>query len=50
MDMTISSLIGAATMNNTFCLTVFLVIIYVRDLKWAFSAEVTSIIAAEVRG
>ncbi|RWW60280.1 hypothetical protein BHE74_00032738 [Ensete ventricosum] len=31
---------GAATMNNTLCLAVFLALVYVRELAWDFSAEV----------
>ena len=47
MDMTVTSLLGAATMNNTFCLSVFLGLVWGRGLKWTFSAETTAILAAE---
>lgn len=40
-------LLGATTMNNTFTLCVFLAIIYVRQLVWAFSAETLAIIATQ---
>jgi len=42
------SLIGAACMNNTFCLMIFMIIIFARDLAWRFSAETLSILAVEV--
>jgi Ca2+/Na+ antiporter len=41
MGLTLSSLYGAATMNNTFCLCVFLGIIFFRGLAWTYTAEVT---------
>jgi hypothetical protein len=31
-------------MNNTLCLSVFLALVYVRDLTWEFSAEVLIIL------
>eukprot|EP00742_Colponemidia_sp_Colp-10_P022627 GILJ01026779.1.p1 GENE.GILJ01026779.1~~GILJ01026779.1.p1 ORF type:complete len:428 (-),score=100.53 GILJ01026779.1:101-1384(-) len=43
-----SSLIGAACMNNTFCLALFLFLIYIRQLQWTFSAETISIIVVEL--
>ena len=43
-----ASLIGAACMNNTFCLSLFLFLIYAKNLKWVFSAETISIIVVEV--
>jgi hypothetical protein len=27
---------GAVTMNNTMCLGLFLLVVYIRDLKWVF--------------
>jgi len=42
------SLIGAACMNNTFCLMIFLIIIFVRKLAWRYSAETLSIITVEL--
>jgi hypothetical protein len=45
--MTYSQLLGAATMNNTFCLSIFLIIVYVKGLAWQFSAEVMTILAVE---
>lgn len=31
---------GAVTMNNTLCLGVFLLVIYLQDLSWTYTAEV----------
>jgi len=42
------SLIGAACMNNTFCLAIFFLIIYLKNLVWRFSAETMAIIFVEV--
>jgi hypothetical protein len=44
MSLTLSSLYGAATMNNTFCLAIFLALVYFRSLSWDFSAEVMAIL------
>lgn len=40
----LSTLVGAAIMNNTYCLGVFYVVIFVKDLAWEFTAETISII------
>jgi Ca2+/Na+ antiporter len=47
IDMTYSQLLGAATMNNTFCLAIFLILVYLKDLAWQFSAEVLAILLVE---
>ena len=47
LDITYTQLLGAATMNNTFCLAIFLVLIFARKLVWGFSAEVTVIVGVE---
>lgn len=39
---------GAACMNNTFCLGVFMFLIYFRSLAWEFSAETVSILLVQV--
>lgn len=39
-----AALLGAATMNNTLCLGVFLAAVYFRNLSWQFRAEVTTIV------
>merc|ERR1712167_94658 len=41
-------LLGAAVMNNTYCLLIFLVLIYSQSLYWNYTAEVISIICAEL--
>jgi len=40
----LSTLIGAACMNNTFCLGIFYGLIYFKGLAWQFTAETTAII------
>ena len=42
------SLIGAACMNNTFCLAIFLLLIFARGLAWRFSAETLAILVVEL--
>merc|ERR1719433_544445 len=40
----LSPLIGAACMNNTFCLGIFLSLVYFRGLAWQFTAETIAIV------
>lgn len=42
------TLLGAAVMNNTFCLAIFLALIYMRGLPWVYTAETLAILFAEV--
>jgi len=42
------SLIGAACMNNTFCLMIFMLLIFCRNLAWRYSAETLSILVVEL--
>lgn len=42
------TLAGAATMNNTFSLGIFLLLIFVRKLAWQFSAETISILVIQI--
>jgi hypothetical protein len=35
-------------MNNTFCVAIFLVLIYARGLAWTFTAETCSIVVIEL--
>ncbi|CAN0455210.1 unnamed protein product [Ectocarpus sp. 8 AP-2014] len=42
-----SRTIGAACMNNTFCLGVFMFLIYFRNLAWEFSAETVTILLVQ---
>lgn len=39
---------GAACMNNTFCLGVFMFLIFFRSLAWEFSAETVTILLVQV--
>jgi len=39
---------GAAIMNNTFCLGIFALLIFAKDLAWTFSAETLSIILVQI--
>eukprot|EP00123_Amoebidium_parasiticum_P001141 comp12181_c0_seq1/m.6937 comp12181_c0_seq1/g.6937 ORF comp12181_c0_seq1/g.6937 comp12181_c0_seq1/m.6937 type:complete len:583 (-) comp12181_c0_seq1:478-2226(-) len=43
-----STLLGAAVMNNTFCLGIFLLLIFARGMAWQFSAETISILFVEL--
>lgn len=43
-----AQLLGAACMNNTFCLGIFYALIALRGLDWTFHAEVFGIIMAEM--
>ena len=48
MTISLSSLIGAACMNNTFCLALFLFLVYFKELKWVFTAETACIVIIEI--
>lgn len=48
MTISLSTLLGAGCMNNTFCLAIFFAIVYAKNLAWTFSAETISIIVTEV--
>ena len=39
---------GAATMNNTLCLGIFLLLVHVRKLRWEFSSEVIIILGEKL--
>ena len=39
---------GAGCMNNTFCLAIFLALVFFKDLAWTFTAETISILFVEV--
>jgi Ca2+/Na+ antiporter len=43
----LSTLIGAAIMNNTFCLAIFFALIYFKKLAWQFTAETVSIMVIQ---
>merc|ERR1719162_2214930 len=44
----LQTLEGAACMNNTFCLGIFLFLIYYQGLAWKFSAETLSIFLVQL--
>lgn len=43
-----ATLEGAACMNNTFCLGIFLMIVFAKELAWEFAAETLSIVVVQV--
>jgi len=47
MVTSLSTLIGAACMNNTFCLGIFFALIWARGLAWQFTAETISIMLVQ---
>lgn len=48
ITISLSTLEGAAIMNNTFVLGVFLALVYFRGLRWSFSAETISIVSVQL--
>jgi len=44
ISLTAASLLGAACMNNTLALCIFMALVYFQDLDWSFSAEVISLV------
>jgi len=48
ITISLSALEGAACMNNTFCLGIFLALIFFKEIAWKFSAETIAIIFVEV--
>lgn len=48
ITISLNTLEGAAVMNNTFCLGIFLGLIYFQGLAWKFTAETISILVVEV--
>jgi len=47
MTVSLSALEGAACMNNTFCLSIFMGLIYTRGLAWQYTAETASIVVVQ---
>ena len=47
-DVSFGQLLGAAVMNNTFCLAIFLALICFRPLVWTFTAETAAILLIEL--
>ena len=48
ITVSLSTLEGAACMNNTFCLSIFMGLIFFRGLAWQYTAETIAIIITEV--
>lgn len=48
IQVSLTTLEGAACLNNTFCLSVFLGIVGLRQLEWTFTAEVISILFVQL--
>jgi Ca2+/Na+ antiporter len=48
ITVSLSTLEGAACMNNTFCLSIFMGLIFFRGLAWQYTAETVAIIISEV--
>ncbi len=48
MEIALSTLEGAAIMNNTFCLGIFMFLIYSQSLSWEYFSETSSIIFVQV--
>lgn len=44
VNLAVNSLLGGVIMNNTFCLGVFLFMIYYRQLSWEFGAETIGVL------
>lgn len=44
----LSTLQGAACLNNTLCLSAFLFVVYVGQLKWAFTLETANVVIIEL--
>eukprot|EP00932_Pfiesteria_piscicida_P018068 SRR837773.4938.p1 GENE.SRR837773.4938~~SRR837773.4938.p1 ORF type:complete len:227 (+),score=82.00 SRR837773.4938:370-1050(+) len=47
MTTSLSTLIGAACMNNTFVLAIFLALIYLQGLAWQFTAETVAMVLVQ---
>merc|ERR1712238_257128 len=48
ISISIAALLGAATMNNTFCLAIFMAIIFSRGLAWQYTAETIVIVVTQI--
>lgn len=48
MTVSLSALEGAAIMNNTFCFSIFTLLVYTQSLAWRYFAETLAIITVEV--
>mmetsp|Transcript_13097 Transcript_13097/g.18822 ORF Transcript_13097/g.18822 Transcript_13097/m.18822 type:complete len:150 (-) Transcript_13097:4483-4932(-) len=48
MTVSLTALEGAACMNNTFCLSIFMGLIYFRGLAWQYTAETVAIVSVQL--
>ena len=48
ISVSFSALEGAACMNNTFCLSIFMGLIFFRGLAWEYTAETITIILVQI--
>lgn len=48
ITVSLTALEGAASMNNTFCLAIFMGLIYFRGLAWSYSAETIAIVLVQL--
>jgi len=48
ITISLTTLQGAACMNNTFCLSIFLGLVWYRELPWKFGAETIAIVTVEL--
>eukprot|EP00931_Biecheleriopsis_adriatica_P120024 TRINITY_DN95176_c0_g1_i1.p1 TRINITY_DN95176_c0_g1~~TRINITY_DN95176_c0_g1_i1.p1 ORF type:complete len:603 (-),score=114.91 TRINITY_DN95176_c0_g1_i1:25-1632(-) len=48
ISVALSQLLGAACMNNTFCLFIFYILVAARGFAWTYHAEVAAIVAVQV--
>jgi Ca2+/Na+ antiporter len=48
ITVSLTALEGAANMNNTFCLSIFMGLVYFRGLAWHYTAETLAILLVEV--
>jgi Ca2+/Na+ antiporter len=48
ISIALQALQGAACMNNTFCLSIFMALIYFQGLAWEYSAETVAIVVAQI--
>jgi Ca2+/Na+ antiporter len=47
ITVSLTALEGAASMNNTFCLSIFMALIFFRGLAWQYTAETIAIVVVE---
>ena len=48
ITVSLTALEGAACMNNTFCLSIFMALIFFRGIAWQYTAETIAIIVVEL--